>query len=61
MHSTEKVLGNFRFDIKIPGKLRVRGIHEGQSPVRKEMFEQTNSGNKLENQQMQTNSFRMSG
>ena len=59
MHSTEKVFGNFDFDIKVPASLRVRGINEGQSPVRKKMLERSNSGNQIENQQMQKSAFRI--
>ena len=33
MRSTEKVLGNHCFDIKIAASLRVRRIHEDQNPV----------------------------
>ena len=35
MLSTEKVLVNNDFDIKVPASLRVRGINEGQGLVRK--------------------------
>ena len=53
MHSTEKVIGNFCFDIKVSASLRVRGTNEGQGSVRKKMLERTNSENEIENQQVQ--------
>ena len=35
MHSTDKVLGNLRFDVKVPASLRVRSIDEGYGLVKK--------------------------
>ena len=45
MLSTEKVLVDFYLDIKIPASLRVSGMDEIQSSVRKKMLEAFNSGN----------------
>ena len=43
------MLGSFRFDIEVPESLRLRGIDEGQSSVRKKMLDaqilEMNSGN----------------
>ena len=44
MHSTEKLLGNLRFDIEVPASLRVSDINEGQGLVRKRRIDGTNSG-----------------
>ena len=44
-HSTDKVLVNFCFDIKVAALLRVRGINEGQDSVKKKLIVPTNFGN----------------